>query len=79
MEAKRIHFLGFAYHPENLERLRLEPNPSQSRGRITGTCVGLSERRRSDLQNGGAEFGIPIDLNVKQSDIETYFSEVVEG
>ena len=80
LQAKHIHFLGFAYHPENLDRLRLEPDPTwPGRGQIAGTCLGLSERRRYDLVNTGAEFGIPINLDPRQPDVETYFAEVVEG
>jgi hypothetical protein len=78
LEARRVHFLGFAYHPENLERLKFGTG-TQRKGQITGTCVGLSDARIHDLETSGAEFGIPTLFPKGKVGIDGYFSELIEG
>lgn len=47
-ECSRLYFLGFGYHPSNIERLQIESLPGKKRD-IKGTRQGLSLERRRDV------------------------------
>jgi len=76
LEAEYIHFLGFGYDKENLKRLKF--GFGESKAKISGTHLGLSQRRIEELSKSGGEFGMRINLRDVPKEIE-YFREMVEA
>ncbi len=52
-EADKIHFLGFGFHPQNLQFFKFDPwgNANlESTVVIGGTCFGISEPRKKEIE-----------------------------
>jgi len=68
-ENGRIYFLGFGYHPENLEILGI--NKLRTGKEVGGTCKGLSLRRKKDFLSLLIEAGYPDREFVRSGQVTT--------
>lgn len=51
LKAKRIYFLGFGYHPKNVERLRIASIQKEGLKQATGTTFNLTDNERVYIQD----------------------------
>jgi hypothetical protein len=56
--ADTVCFLGFGFHPINMERLRLAAQPPQRGKRWFGTAMGLSTPERERVLKGFGEIRV---------------------
>ncbi len=73
-KAEIIHFLGFGYHAENLQRLRVGSLRAE---KVSGTCLNLDLKRRPEVagKSDKNQFGREIELH--DMGIDEYFRSVV--
>ena len=74
--AESIHFLGFGFNDENLQKLGFVAGAIPPPAR--GTHKGLSARRKEVLQSPGGKLGIPISFEGLPEDVDKYFKEIFE-
>jgi len=58
--SSKVHFLGFGYHPTNLERLRIQETKTQ----ITGTSIGMTHNERTQIEM--------VYSNIRLKNLETF-------
>ncbi len=74
-KAKNVVFLGFGYHRENIERLKLDEYRDPKMTWYYGTAVGLSSQKRKDIQAlFSGRFGIKLDPQRESPNVLAFIS-----
>jgi hypothetical protein len=76
---KRLYFLGFGYHPTNIERLKIKSNCNVNM-EVRGTAYHLSITRRQYMQELFSNIGlwrIEKNYNLPDMDIYTFLHDCV--
>lgn len=78
IKAKRIYFLGFGYHDENLQRLRSDSDKEKIQTQnIWGSSKGLNHRERGRLESENNLLGIKINLGAEHLDVIDFLKTCV--
>jgi hypothetical protein len=76
-KARRIHFIGYGYHSEQLRRFRPQSVKVEVEDGISGTYHGVDDSRCKQLMKGQSEFGYHINLAHAFKKAEDYAKNIL--